>query len=528
MARVMTSLLRVIFPLALSTPAVARMVLNLHHDSLHLGEGREFKPTCSSLANKQTHFTVRIGVGTPPQFFDVVADTGSDSVIVNSCLCAQTGHCSPKDRCFQGEDQSSTFSLAEEFDAQSNATYLESIVITFGSGQVQAVIASDVVQVGKASAQMTEGLLLMVNKALNFDGPFEGILGLGIPKRQPKTMLYQSQQDAQAGAHEFYDPKGFLEEAGVPRFSMCFNYNQDGVLRLGGPEPKLTLGSVGKAHWGLDFRGISVVASESVAMLSTPADPPTAAVEAVEVRSGFCSEASKKPGQVTACGVIPDSGSTLMMGPKEHLIELFGLICDAWPTCQREAQKQSNEPKHKVFQTLLMRCTEWLPGGLDELPTLKFHVAGSDGKEEILEMPSNGYIDEIIEEEVQYVRANLMGVFPVELVQPTGKFLTVCTPAFGTMDYNTQLNGPVWILGTPLFYEYQVGYELNSQPPGLSFSTAECGACEDGEIKAAPNKTAFLTKERSILGGRHSRGQRLPRRISGPPRIPKFDTAVPL
>merc|ERR1719215_1074585 len=98
-------------------------------------------------------------------------------------------------------------------------------------------------------------------------------------------MLYQSQQGLQEGSREVYDSKGFLQEAGVPRFSMCFNYNEDGVLRLGGPEPKLTLGSVGKSHWGLDFRG-------------------------------FCSEASKKPGQETACGVIPDSGSTLMMGPK--------------------------------------------------------------------------------------------------------------------------------------------------------------------------------------------------------------------
>jgi len=530
-----TALLSAALALALLAPASARLVLSSRQDqdSPEQGAKSEFGQTCSTLKNHQTHFTVAIGVGTPVQSFDVVADTGSDSVIVNSCACAQTGHCSARDKCFEGKDHSKTFSLAEGFDTKANKSYLESVVITFGSGKVQAVIASDVVKVGKASAQMKEGVLLMVNKALNFDGPFEGILGLGIPHReQPKMMLYQSQQDSQEGTRQYYDSKGFLEEAGVPRFSMCFNYNQDGVLRLGGGEPKVSLGSVGKAHWGLDFRGISVVPAQPVALLasSSSSSPSSSSPKpSKEVRSGFCSEASKPAEQQTACGVIPDSGSTLMMGPKDQIIELFSLICDSWPTCQHEAQKNRLMPKHKLFQALLMRCGEWLPAGLEEMPTLKFHVAGTDGKEDILEIPPNGYIDEIVKEEVKYVRKNLMGVFPVELAEPTGRTLTVCTPAFGSMEYNTKANGPVWILGTPLFYEYQVGYELNANPPALSFSTAPCGACADGEIKDAPNSTAFLTKSKAILGARgRSSAKRAPRKLSGPPRIPDLDTNLPL
>jgi len=120
-----------------------------------------------------------------------------------------------------------------------------------------------------------------------------------------------------------------------------------------------------------------------------------------------------------------------------------------------------------------------------------------------------------------------MGVFPLELLEHTGKTTKVCTPSFGSVKYHTKLNGPLWILGTPLFYEYQVGYDLTSSPPSLSFSDSPCGACEDGEIKdLAPNATAFLTRSRSI--GRRSSARRMPRELSGPPRVPDLDTTLPL
>ena len=31
-------------------------------------------------------------------------------------------------------------------------------------------------------------------------------------------------------------------------------------------------------------------------------------------------------------------------------------------------------------------------------------------------------------------------------------------PFFGEYDYETVQNGPIWIMGTPLFYEYEVHY----------------------------------------------------------------------
>ena len=34
----------------------------------------------------------------------------------------------------------------------------------------------------------------------------------------------------------------------------------------------------------------------------------------------------------------------------------------------------------------------------------------------------------------------------------------ICMPFFGEYDYETVQNGPIWIMGTPLFYEYEVHY----------------------------------------------------------------------
>jgi hypothetical protein len=219
-----------------------------------------------------------------------------------------------------------------------------------------------------------------------------------------------------------------------------------------------------------------------------------------------------------------------MMGPAAHLVELFSLICDAWPRCQLEAQKNSEAPKHKVFQLVLMGCEDWLPEGLEEMPTLNFNMVGSNGKQQILKMGPNGYITMIVQKEVHHVHKNLMGIFPVELAESTERRTKICTPSFGSFKYDTKENGPVWILGTPIFYEYQVGYNLASSPPSLSFSESPCGACsEDGELQdsAADSDTpAFLTRSRSV--GQRSAAGRFPREMSGAPLVPDLDTSLPL
>eukprot|EP00932_Pfiesteria_piscicida_P013238 SRR837773.24758.p1 GENE.SRR837773.24758~~SRR837773.24758.p1 ORF type:complete len:384 (-),score=184.27 SRR837773.24758:43-1161(-) len=372
---------------------------------------------------------------------------------------------------------------------------------------------------------MDKSLLLLVDKALEFGGPFEGILGLGLPRHNDTELEKQAEKSGQSREQiekmsHMMDQRGFLQTAGIDRFSMCFNgEGKDGVLRLGQEKPELQLGSVGTVHWGLGLTGVSVVPSKAGA-----AKEPSfislgrAAAEAGEVKTSFCDPSNMKEGQETPCGAIPDSGTTLIMGPPEQLIELFLKVCDAWPKC---ANGNAEEKPLKRFQSLLQDCENWLEkDSFSDLPVLKFHLEGAGGAKTTVDIHPDNYIMEYVVDEVKYVKKHLAGVFDVVAEVPTGKQVKVCSPAFGTQNFNTVKNGPVWILGTPVFYDYQVGYDLKATPPAISFVNDACGTCED-------NKPAFLSQKREVQEEKRAR-RKGPWTLSGPIRVAPLDTSAPL
>lgn len=507
--------------------------------------------SCTALRNQGSFSTVEIAVGTPEQIFHVVADTGSDSVIIQSCVCQEMNSCNAGDHCFTGTDHSSSFQINDGPQGPPGA------IITFGSGPIHIAVATDLVRVGHMSKTMTDGVLLMVDKDLDFGGPFEGILGLGLPSTanpevadanldglvedvvaassdvtydaalvagqvsQSAQAQKEAVRDASVQRHddglalvevddeaglvsrhrassrgsdmakdEVYDEAGFLERAGVSRFSMCFNDDgSDGALRLNPPAAARTLGNVGHDHWAVDFRGVSI--GEST------------------VRVEFCSAADMPAGQETPCAGIPDSGTTAIMAPQAHLDLLFESLCDEWSRCSALAHTGS---KAGSFQNLLTTCDDWMDeagSDLSELPSIKFHVRGADGSEQELELPAWGYV--------------------VAMIQPDGK--RQCEPAFSDMDYNTQKNGPVWILGTPFFYTHEIGYDLQSSPPGISFTSlfgpqdAPCGSC--GSARLVSHGNALFSGSTAVDSSVEQR-RRQPRHMSGPNRRPSIDTSKPL
>eukprot|EP00930_Biecheleria_cincta_P038656 TRINITY_DN26558_c0_g1_i1.p1 TRINITY_DN26558_c0_g1~~TRINITY_DN26558_c0_g1_i1.p1 ORF type:complete len:578 (+),score=104.78 TRINITY_DN26558_c0_g1_i1:73-1806(+) len=509
--------------------------------------------TCSTLKNHGTFSSVDVSVGTPPQTFELVADTGSDNMIVQSCFCQERGYC-PLDfgKCFRGSGQSSSFAMEEGPDGPVMN------MMAFGSGKILVALASDEVSVGAVTTRMNNSLLLMVKQALKIQGSFEGILGLGRPHRHAMRRP----------GHRAIE--GFMQAAGIERFSMCFNDGKPGVLGLNGPARGLPLQSVGTMHWGLDFRGISIGDS-------------TQAV-------AFCTAAEKKPGMETACGIIPDSGTTLIMGPAKQIASLYTDLCTRWPRCAKmhdaltaeyEHLQRRNELALKVAvlkaakvrfyqrvrallqagdseaaataeafrdkdtefasaeesdQTaaddsrtelprqvtpaatlllLLKNCHYWLVNGTDlsEMPSLFFHVAGTAGGLDTLEMKPNTWVLEMSSRIVEKHTKKLLGYLPVEIVSVSKEH--VCSPAFGHMEYPTTLNGPVWIMGTPLFYQYQVHYDRGPDPPTMNFVREPCGACVDGKY----------TQSVALLQGQSGRALR---RVDGEPVIKDINTTLPL
>lgn len=307
---------------------------------------------------------------------------------------------------------------------------------------------------------------------------------------------------------------------------MCFTgFEEDGVLRLNYGEAKESkMKSVGKYHWGLNFNGISI------------------GQETQEVL--FCD------GQTASsrCGIIPDSGTTLMLGPSQQILELFSSLCDMWPRCQKayaefnRTQKDeftlggalgdwlkhalskwglptisspfAPDPKTQVkldkrrhFEGLLKSCQSW--GASDtaaldkELPTIYWHLAGAEGEKQILEMPPSSYV---------------VAMGYAEQV--------ACLPFFGEYEYVTAQNGPIWILGSAVFYDYVVQYvcihlPLDLSSSSISFSDSPCGHCAGAPSAVSGVPLLKLARKR------RGNGQRL-RRQEGKVRMPHWDTQRPL
>lgn len=436
-------------------------------------------PTCANLKNQGAFFTVDMKVGTPAQKFEVVADTGSDMVIIPSCVCKDLGGCNASDACFKGTDKSTTFSIMEK-------EKVEMVQLVFGSGTIDAVISTDVVRMGGRTTTMQDGVLLMVNRALDFDGPFEGILGLGLPLGP-----LQAKEPGKDGGSRTYKPHLFLEQAGVSHFSVCFSDSgKPGVLRLGDDPAPNPMGTVGTKHWGMDFLGMGVgSASAAVA---------------------FCGD----PG---ACSGILDSGTTAMLGPSRHVEQLYSGICDAWLRCRSLGAAKKSE----AFMDLLMNCSDWLTDdqGINEVPSLHIRLAGPSGSPQSFELSAWGYITESLRDEVETHRKYFAGVIPVDVAVPTGRKEKVCFPSLGTTDDLSQHvssdEKAVWILGTPIFYEYRVGYDMAATPPAMSLTALGsdgCGSCDEdlGLISEAV---------REMPGA--ARAARPPRVTRGPWRFPR-------
>ncbi|KAM6466301.1 pepsin A-like [Liasis olivaceus] len=113
-------------------------------------------------------YTGIIYIGTPPQEFSVLFDTGSSNLWVPSVYCSSEA-CSDHHR-FNPQD-SSTFQATSQ-----------SVSIVYGTGSMTGVLGYDTVQVG--SIQVTKqifGLSETEPGSFLYYSPFDGILGLAYP-----------------------------------------------------------------------------------------------------------------------------------------------------------------------------------------------------------------------------------------------------------------------------------------------------------------------------------------------------------
>jgi len=441
--------------------------------------------TCGSLKSFQNYFTLSVEAGTPRQMFDLVVDTGSNALIVPDCICKQSGYCGHAKRCFDAT-KSTSFSWPG-VERKTDESQLFTAKITYGSGDIFNVVGSDTVRAAGVDAIMEKGVYLMEDRrTLKISNNFEGIFPLGLPS-----------------AHARMYGKLWTEGANVKKYTLCFNQDSTGTFVANVPSLANPMANLGKTHWGLDLQGMSVGrGSTYVPVLSKEGKP-------------ICSPSSKKASMQTACGAIPDSGTTFVLGPQHQITQLFQAICEEWPRCVKEVAA-TGEEKHLAFQSLLRRCGKWLTkeDGIGEIPSILLHLAGKHGVAQQFPLSPAAFIVESTADLAREQTFSLFGRINYTVSVPTGERAKTCTAAFGKHDMNTAENGPVWIFGMPLFYDYTIGYDISTETGAISIDNAACTACEPALLS-----TGADSRVRSAI--------KMPRRVNGPLREPSIDPSSP-
>ncbi|KAL5730025.1 phytepsin [Ranunculus cassubicifolius] len=218
-----------------------------------------------------------IGIGTPPQKFTVIFDTGSSNLWVPSAKCYFSVACY----------------FHSKYKSSQSHTYKKngkSAAIHYGTGAISGFFSEDNVQVGDLIVKKQEFIEATREPSITFlVAKFDGILGLGF-------------QEISVGnaVPVWYNmvKQGLVKE---PVFSFWFNRNQEeeegGEIVFGGSDPKHYKGNhtyvpvTQKGYWQFNM-GDVLIGGKS---------------------SGFCSG---------GCAAIADSGTSLLAGPTTIITEI--------------------------------------------------------------------------------------------------------------------------------------------------------------------------------------------------------------
>jgi len=211
----------------------------IHNDG-EVGKHPHYVPV-SNFLNAQ--YFSEIEIGTPPQTFKVVLDTGSSNLWVPSSECGSIA-------CY----------LHTKYDSSSSSTYKKNgstFEIQYGSGSMKGFVSNDVMTIGDLTIKSQDFAEATEEPGLAFAfGRFDGILGLGWDTISVNHIV-----------PPFYNivNEGLIDEASFAFYlgSTANGDNDDSVATFGGMDPAHFTGPVTciplrrKAYWEVDLDSIA-------------------------------------------------------------------------------------------------------------------------------------------------------------------------------------------------------------------------------------------------------------------------------
>ncbi|KAI8820239.1 aspartic peptidase domain-containing protein [Fimicolochytrium jonesii] len=192
-----------------------------------VAEGKAHGIPLTNFMNAQ--YFGEITIGTPPQTFSVVLDTGSSNLWVPSTRCSSIA-------CW----------LHRRFDAGKSSTFKAngtSFAIQYGSGALEGIISNDVLGVGDLSIKNIDFGESTKEPGVTFAvGRFDGIFGLAFDNIAVQKVVPPVYRMIE---------QGLLDE---PLFGAWFGDNADG-----GAGGEITFGGVDKSHYTGDITWAPVI-----------------------------------------------------------------------------------------------------------------------------------------------------------------------------------------------------------------------------------------------------------------------------
>lgn len=257
---------------------------------------------------RNSQYVGEIGVGTPPQKFKVIFDTGSSNLWITSSKC--------KDESCKKHNQ---------FDAEESSTFEQTSIemtVKFGTGSVQGTLGRDTFSIGpiKVKKQVFGQIMSEYGDVFKI-GEFDGILGLSFPELSPMYSA-EEEDEEEDESDEFgniksphYKPvfDSIIEQGILKHNAFSFFYGHkvssdksSSAIIIGSPDHarfkgKMRYVPVSKElYWQMDMTSFKIGDTEV----------------------GGCSK--KNP-----CKAVLDTGTSLLTGPTDAITHILSILHDS-------------------------------------------------------------------------------------------------------------------------------------------------------------------------------------------------------